>query len=326
MVTKRSSKTDSDRNKGGLSEKLATLPVIGSWFQRFSKRYGDNAVKYFFMAMASTSIIIVALIFFFLFKEGTPFFWKHDITNLFATDWIPIRPEGIVPSFGILPLIAGSLLVTTTATILCVPLGILSAVYIAKIAGNFEREVLKPFLELLATMPSVVFGFFALVVIVPIVRRMFGLSTGMTAFTGAVILTIMALPTIITISEDSIRAVPQSYRQASLALGATEYQTTWKVVVPSAMSGIIAAVMLGIGRVIGETMAVLMVTGNSRALTFNPLESVRTMTATIAAEMGEVVYGDVHYNALFIIGIVLLLFTFGLNMIAQRFLRFKEVA
>ncbi len=326
MVTKRSRKTGSDRNKGGLSEKLTTLPVIGGWFQRFLKRYGDNAVKYFFMAMASTSVIIVALIFFFLFKEGTPFFWKHNVGNLLTADWIPVRPEGVVPSFGILPLIVGSLLVTTTATIFCVPLGIFSAVYISKIAGNIEREVLKPFLELLATIPSVVFGFFALVVIVPIVQRIFGLSTGMTAFTGAVILTLMALPTIITISEDSIRAVPQSYRQASLALGATEYQTTWKVIVPSAMSGIIAAVMLGIGRVIGETMAVLMVTGNSRALTFNPLESVRTMTATIAAEMGEVVYGDVHYNALFIIGIVLLLFTFGLNMIAQRFLRYKEVA
>ena len=319
--------TDKKDKKGskGLLGFLAAFPLIGSWIKNLHKRYSEGTIKAFFLIMASTSILIVVLIFFFLAKEGIPFFWKHDPANLITAQWVPVRPEGITPSFGILPLLTGSLLVTIVATVMCVPIGILSAVYIAEIAGKIEKEILKPFLELLATIPSVVFGFFALVTIVRFVQRVFGLSTGMTAFTGSIILTIMALPTIITISEDAINSVPKSYRQASLSLGATELQTTWKAVVPSALSGIVAAVMLGIGRVIGETMAVLMVTGNSRALTFNPMESVRTMTATVAAEMGEVVYGDVHYNALFLVGIVLLLFTFGLNMIAQRYLRLNEV-
>jgi len=317
---------DKKNQKGGrLQTKLATLPFLSGWISRLHKKYSERTIKYFFLIMASTSILVVVLIFLFLAKEGLPFFWQHEAGSFLSTDWIPVRPEGVTPSFGILPLLTGSLLVTSVAVVLCVPLGIFSAVYISEIAGKIEREILKPFLELLATIPSVVFGFFALVVIVPFVQRIFGLSTGMTAFTGSLILALMALPTIITISEDAIRSVPKSYRQASLALGATELQTTWKVVVPSALSGIIAGVMLGIGRVIGETMAVLMVTGNSRALTFNPMESVRTMTATIAAEMGEVVYGDVHYSVLFLIGIILLLFTFGLNMIAQRFLRLREV-
>jgi len=166
----------------------------------------------------------------------------------------------------------------------------------------------------------VVLGFFGLLVLAPIVKGLFGLSSGLTALTGAVLLALMAIPTIVSISEDAIRSVPRSYREASMALGASEMQTLWGVTVPAALSGIIAAIMLGMGRVVGETMVVLMVTGNAAILTLSPFESVRTMTATIAAEMGEVTSGSTHYQALFWLGILLLAATFTLNMVAQRVL------
>ena len=164
-------------------------------------------------------------------------------------------------------------------------------------------------------------GFFGLVVLGPYVKTLFGLSTGINALTGAILLALMAIPTIISISEDAIRSVPRSYREASMALGASDIQTVWRVIVPAALPGIVAAVMLGMGRVIGETMAVLMVTGNAATVTFSPFESVRTMTATIAGEMGEVTYGSTHYQALFWVGVVLLLATFAVNGVAQRVLR-----
>jgi phosphate transport system permease protein len=167
----------------------------------------------------------------------------------------------------------------------------------------------------------VVIGFFGLVVLAPIVKSAFGLYSGLTALTGALLLALMAIPTIISISEDAINSVPTSYKEASAALGASKLQTIWKVTVPAALSGIIAAVMLGMGRVIGETMAVMMVTGNAAIITANPVESVRTMTATIAAEMGEVPFGSDHYRALFWVGIVLLISTFALNMVSHRVLK-----
>jgi phosphate transport system permease protein len=223
--------------------------------------------------------------------------------------------------FGLGPLLCGSLLVTALATLLAIPFSVCGAVYIAELAGSREREILKPFIELLAAIPSVVLGFFGLVVLAPFVKTVFHLNTGLTALTGALILALMAVPTIISISEDAIRSVPHSYREASMALGASEIQTVWKVTFPAALSGIIAAIMLGMGRVIGETMAVLMVTGNAAIMTASPVESVRTMTASVAAEMGEVTYGSTHYQALFWVGIVLLVITFMLNVIAQRVLR-----
>ena len=174
---------------------------------------------------------------------------------------------------------------------------------------------------MLAGIPSVVLGFFGLVVVAPLVKEVFGLNSGLNALTGALLLALMAIPTIITISEDAIRNVPQSFKEASFSLGASKLQTIGKVTVPAALSGIVAAVMLGVGRVVGETMAVMMVTGNAAIITFSPTESVRTMTATIAAEMGEVPFGSDHYHALFVIGVVLLFMTFGLNMIAQKVLK-----
>jgi len=279
----------------------------------------ENLIKYILAGAASTSILIVILIFMFLFKEAVPFLKKPGISALINQDWRPV--SFFNESFGIIPLFTGSVLVTLLATALALPFGVIGAVYISEIASVYEREIFKPFIEVLAGIPSVVIGFFGLVVLAPVIKSTFNLPSGLTAFTGAVLLALMAIPTIISISEDAIRSVPKSYKEASLALGASKLQTIWKVTVPAALSGIVAAVMLGMGRVIGETMAVLMVTGNAPLTAFNPFTSVRTMTATIAAEMGEVAFGSIHYRALFCVGIVLLVVTFIINLVAQKFLR-----
>ncbi|UCE65024.1 MAG: phosphate ABC transporter permease subunit PstC [Candidatus Zixiibacteriota bacterium] len=284
-----------------------------------SNRFKENAVKYILLGTASVSILIVVLIFVFLGKEAFPFLFHPGFSELLGSKWTPV--SFIKESFGIYPLITGSLLITLLATAISVPIGVCGAVYISEIARVTEKEFFKPFIELLAGIPSVVIGFFGLVVLAPLLKSIFNLSSGLTALTGALLLALMAIPTIITISEDAIRSVPRSYKDASLALGASKMQTIWKVTVPASFSGIIAAVMLGMGRVIGETMAVMMVTGNAPLITANPMESVRTMTATIAAEMGEVPFGSDHYRALFWVGILLLIFTFGINMISMKVLK-----
>ncbi|MCC6487396.1 MAG: phosphate ABC transporter permease subunit PstC [Candidatus Hydrogenedentes bacterium] len=268
---------------------------------------------------ASTSILIVLLIFLFLLREAQPFLRSPGLAAFFSAEWKPKSMQQV--SFGLLPLVTGSLLVTALATLIAIPFGVCGAVYIAEIAGPREREVLKPFVELVAAIPSVVLGFFGLVVVAPAVKGTFSLPSGLTALTGAFLLALMAVPTIITISEDAIRSVPKAYKDASLALGANRVQTIWKVIVPAALSGIIASIMLGMGRVIGETMAVIMVTGNAPKTTLSPVSSVRTMTATIAAELGEVPFGSEHYQALFWVGIVLLIATFFLNLVAMRVLK-----
>jgi phosphate transport system permease protein len=278
----------------------------------------ENLIKYLLLGTASISILVVILIFTFLAKEALPFAEDPGFEELLKARWIPVSFQR--ETFGILPLIGGSLLVTTIATLLMIPFGIGASVYIAELAHPREREILKPFIEILAGIPSVVIGFFGLLILVPAIKSIFGLSSGLTAMAGGTLLALMAIPTVISISEDAIRAVPQSYKSASLALGASKMQTIWKVVVPAALPGIITAVMLGIGRVVGETMAVMMVTGNAAVITARPFESVRTMTATIAAEMGEVAFGSIHYRALFCVGIVLLLTTFLLNIIAHKVL------
>lgn len=309
-------------------EKILPVPLISSKFEdirqrraqsQFINTWKEKAIKIMLVGGASTSILVVLLIFLFLGKEAFPFISEPGLAALFNTRWVPVSFQQEL--FGIIPLITGSVVVTLLATILLIPFGVLGAVYIAEIATAGERGFLKPFIEILAGIPSVVIGFFGLVVLSPIIKETFNLNTGLTALTGAILLALMAIPTVISISEDAIRSVPKSYKEASLALGARNLQTVFKIVVPAALPGIIAAIMLGMGRVIGETMAVLMVTGNAAKVTFNPFESVRTMTATIAAEMGEVAFGSHHYQALFWVGIVLLLLTFGLNVIAQKVLK-----
>jgi len=281
-------------------------------------RLRERGVGVFFLINASTSILIVLLVFAFLAKEGFPIFKSVSLSNLAGLRWYPTSMQR--EEFGMVPLIAGSVLVTVMAIVISLPFGVICAVYIAEIAGAREREILKPFIELLAGIPSVVLGFFGLVVLGPVVKWVFHLDTGLCALTGSLLLALMAIPTIVTISEDAIRSVPKSYKEASLALGASHLETTWRVTVPAALSGIFAAVMLGMGRVIGETMAVMMCTGNAAIIPKSPFDSCRTMTATIAAEMGEVVFGGTHYQALFCVGIVLLLMTLVINIVAQRVL------
>ncbi len=263
-----------------------------------------------------STIFIVGLIFLFLLQEGIPAFLDIPLRQLFGSRWYPI--EGI---FGLWPLLVGSILVTVGAVIIAVPLGLTTAIYLGEIAPSWQREILKPLIEVLAGIPSIVLGFLGWVALAPVIQWL-GAPTGLTAFTGALILAYMALPTIISISEDALYAVPKEYRDGALAIGATQWQTIWRVVLPAARSGLVIAVMLGIGRAIGETMAVMMVTGNAANIpAFGPdifFQPIRTMTATIAAEMGEVAQGTLHYNVLFGIGIVLFLITFGINSLAGR--------
>jgi phosphate transport system permease protein len=265
-----------------------------------------------------TSIAIVALIFAFLLKEGLSLFWGISIGDfLFSRNWYPISEP---PQFGILPLIIGSVLVTLGAAAISVPIGIASALFIAEIAPKKTKEVLKAGIELLAAIPSVVIGFIGMVTLGPFIRSLFNLDTGLTALTGSITLAFMAMPTIVSIAEDAITAVPRQYREAAIAMGATKWQTTWRIVAYAARPGMVAAVMLGLGRVIGETMAVMMVTGNAALIPHSMLQPVRTLTATIAAEMGETVQGGDHYAALFAIGIVLFVITFIINAVADMYL------
>ncbi len=261
-----------------------------------------------------STIGFVLLIFLFLLREGVPVFWEVSPGNLFGTRWYPT-----FDIFGTLPLILGSAYVTIAAIVIALPLGVATAVFVREVAPHWTREILKPIIEVLAGIPSVVLGFFGMHVIAPLVRTTLNVPTGLTAFTGAVLLAYMSLPTIISVAEDALDTVPKSYRDAALAMGATKWQTIWRVVVPAAGSGIATAVMLGMGRAIGETMAVMMVTGNAGRMPLS-LESlfmpVRTMTATVAAEMGEVANGSVHYHALFGIGIILFILTFVINIVA----------
>jgi phosphate transport system permease protein len=265
-----------------------------------------------------TSIVIVLLIFVFLLKEGLVVFGHVGIVQfLFGGNWYPISDP---PQFGAFPLIVGSVLVTLGAAAISVPIGVGSALYIAEIAPKRTKEVLKAGIELLAAIPSVVIGFIGMVTLGPAIKSVFGLSTGLTALTGSITLAFMAMPTIVSIAEDAITAVPRHYREAAAAMGATTWQATWRVVAYAARPGMLAAVMLGIGRVIGETMAVMMVTGNAALIPHSMLQPVRTLTATIAAEMGETVQGGDHYAALFAIGIVLFVITFAINGVADLYL------
>jgi phosphate transport system permease protein len=234
---------------------------------------------------------------------------------LFGKEWYPTSTP--VAEFGMLPLILGTLWVSIGAILLALPIGLITAIYLSEVAGNRFRNFLKPVIELLAGIPSVVYGFFGLVILVPLIQKTFNLAVGETALAGSIILGIMALPTIITISEDAMRTTPQMLKEASFALGATKLQTLWRVIVPYSRSGIIAACILGIGRAVGETMAVLMVTGNASVIPHSYLQPVRTIPATIAAELGEASFGGVHFKALFALGIILFVMTMGFNFMVE---------
>jgi len=282
------------------------------------QRLKERVIEGIIYACGISSIALVALILVFLLREGLGLLHAVSLSHfLGGRHWYPISDP---PSFGILPLIYGSFVVTAGAVALSVPVGIASALYIAEIATGWARDVLKTGIELLAAIPSVVLGFIGITLLAPAIKHAFHLSTGLTALTGSITLALMAMPTIVSITEDALTAVPKGYREAALALGATEWQMMYRVLLPAARSGILAATMLGIGRVIGETMAVMMVTGNAAVIPRTMLQPVRTMTATIAAEMGETVRGSEHYAALFGIGITLFVISFVINMLADLFL------
>jgi phosphate transport system permease protein len=283
--------------------------------KRMITRHRELLIETLIRLAGFSAILFVTLIFLFLLKEGLPAIWEASLGNLSGSRWYPNEDM-----FGTWPLILGSLLVTVGAVAISLPLGLATAVFIRELAPNWVREILKPLIEVLAGIPSVVLGFLGMVAVAPLVRTSLGVPTGLTAFTGSLMLAYMALPTIISVAEDAIDAVPKSYRDGALALGATHWQTIWRVVLPAARSGVLIAVMLGIGRAMGETMAVMMVTGNAARVP-RELEAlflpVRTMTATIAAEMGEVAQGSTHYHVLFAVGILLFVVTFLINAVAS---------
>ena len=264
-------------------------------------------------------IIFVFLIFLFLLNDSLALFRQYHLVDFLAgRKWLPISEP---PRFGIVPLLLGSIYVTAGAIVICVPLGVGAAMFIAEIAPKFLKHVLKSLVEILASIPSVVLGFIGIVWLGPFLRNTLGLDTGMCGLTGSLLLAFMALPTIISISEDALVGVPRAYREAAFGLGATQWQTLWRIILPAASPGIIAAVMLGIGRVIGETMVVMMVTGNAPVVPYSILQPMRTLTATIAGEMGETVGGSDHYFALFAVGLILFIITFIINFIADVCLR-----
>lgn len=286
---------------------------------KMTSRLSEFFIERIIFILGMTSILILALIFAFLFSSGFAVFREVTLKDfLFGRFWFP---NSVNPQFGILPLILGSLWVTAGATLIAVPVGVGCAIFISEVAPPKTRTVLKVIIEFLSAIPSVVLGFLGITVLSNWVRISFSLSSGFTLLTGSVLVAFMAMPTIISISDDAITALPKEYREASLALGATRLETIFHVLVPAASSGIIAAVMLGIGRAVGETMTVMMVTGNAARIPHSLLESGRTMTATIAAEMGDTVRQSAHYHSLFAIGIVLLTMTSFINLVADYVLQ-----
>ncbi len=280
----------------------------------------ERIIAVFFSLNGITAILILLGIFY-LLLSGSFLAWR-DIgffDFLFGRTWNPTGFHSA--SYGILPLVMSTLMVTAGATVIAVPLGVACAAYLAEVASPWEREIVKPVIEMLAGVPSVVIGFFGLVVLNRLIARTFSLSNGLNALNGAVLLALMALPTIISIAEDALTMVPTEYKEASLALGANRWQTLRLVIFPAAASGVSAAIMLGIGRAIGETMTVIMATGNAIAWPRSMFQSVRTMTATIAIELGEVAYNTTHYYALFAVGFVLFAITFLVNLSADLFLQ-----
>jgi phosphate transport system permease protein len=286
------------------------------------RKFREFFIEKLILICGLAAIFFVVLIFLFLLKEGLSVFGTvSPLKFLLGKSWYPISEPA---QLGILPLILGSLLVTLGAAAISIPIGVACAVYIAEIAPLKIKEVLKSGIELLAAIPSVVLGFIGMVTLVPWVKSMFHLPTGLTALSGSIMLAFMAMPTIVSIAEDALYSVPKSYKEGALALGATHWQAIYRVILPAASSGILAAVMLGIGRVIGETMAVMMITGNAAVIPQSILVPIRTLTATIAAEMGEAVVGSEHYFALFAVGIVLFVMSFAINVTADLFLHKKK--
>lgn len=285
-------------------------------FLRTGQRVREQMIRLFFFVAAATSIITLSLIMLYLLLEGLPLFKTVPVLDfILGNDWYPTYDP---PSFGIFPLLAASFAVTVLSSLIAVPLGVMSAVYLAEIASPRVRGIFKPLIELLAALPSVVIGFFGLVVVAPFLQDTFDMPTGLNLFTASLMLAFMSVPTICTISEDAVFSVPKDLKSASLALGATRWETMWRVTLPASLSGISTGVILGMSRSIGETMVTLMVAGGAAMLPLSLFDPVRPMPASIAAEMAETPFRSEHYFALFAIGIALFLFTLMFNLLADH--------
>ncbi|WP_290922660.1 phosphate ABC transporter permease subunit PstC [Halodesulfovibrio sp.] len=281
---------------------------------RISRQQKEIAIHGSFFAIASTSILVLTLIMVFLIVEGLPIFNQVSFPDfVFGQYWYPTDDPA---DFGILPMISGSLAVTAVSSCIAIPLGLMTAIYLAEIASPRMRSFVKPLVEMLQALPSVVIGFFGMVVVAPLLQDWFGIATGLNLFNASVMLAFMAVPTITSIAEDAIFSVPEELRAASLALGATKWQTIANVVIPASLPGISTAVILGMARSIGETMVVLMVAGGAAMAPGSLFDPVRPMPASIAAEMAEAPYQSDHYYALFATGMVLFLFTLMFNVLA----------
>ncbi|WP_373077044.1 phosphate ABC transporter permease subunit PstC [Fusobacterium varium] len=281
------------------------------------RKVKDSGMRHTLFGIGVSNIVIIFLIFLFIFLNGIKFFKHYPLSEfLFGTRWISLSEF-----YGLLPLLAGSFWVTLVALLISVPVGISTAVYISEYASPKARSILKVTIETMSAIPSVVLGFIGLYVLSGPIKNLFNLNSGLTALTGGIMLAFMAIPTIVSIADDSLNALDKSYKEASLALGANKIETIFNILLPAAFPGIFAGIMLGFGRIIGETLTVLMITGNSPILALSPLSPVRTLTATIAAEMGEVVQGSTHYYALFAIGIILFLISFITNSVADNFIQ-----
>ncbi|MGC9325273.1 MAG: phosphate ABC transporter permease subunit PstC [Desulfomonilia bacterium] len=275
----------------------------------------ETLYKWIFAVLAFSSLVFLVGIIITLFKESIPIFSTVPFLKIiFGTQWYPTYTP---PDFGIWPLIVASFVVTLGAMAVCVPIGVGTAMYIHELSTENQRAFLKPMIEILAGIPSIVYGFFGMVIVAPFLQNLLGIPTGLCAFTASLVLGIMATPTVASLAEDALSFVPRSFREASLALGANRWQTLTRVVLPAAGSGISTAIILGMSRAVGETMTVLMVAGGAAVIPKSIFDPVRPMTSTIAAEMGEAVMGSLHYSALFAIGLILFLITLVINIIAE---------
>jgi len=275
----------------------------------------ENWMRRIFLLIAAISILSLGLITLFLFMEGIPILKEVSLFKfIFGKFWYPTSDP---PDFGIFPLIIASISVTLVSAAIAIPLGVMTAVYLAEITSQKVREIVKPVVELLAALPSVVIGFFGMVIVAPFLQNTFDIPSGLNLFNAALMLAFMSVPTICSISEDAIYSVPNNLREASLALGATQWETIARVVLPASISGISTAVILGMSRAIGETMVVLMVAGGAAMIPTSIFDPVRPLPASIAAEMAEAPFGGAHYHALFATGIVLFLFTLAFNLVAD---------
>jgi phosphate transport system permease protein len=284
----------------------------------------ERAIRFGFFSIALASITTLTLIVVFLFMEGLPILSKVSAKDfLFGHYWYPTDEP---PDFGIFPLIVASIAVTVVSSLMSIPLGVMTAIYLAEVASFRLREWVKPIVELLAALPSVVIGFFGMVIVAPFLQSVFDIPTGLNLFNASLMLAFMSVPTICTISEDAIFSVPKELKEASLALGATHWETIARVIVPASLSGICTAVILGMSRAIGETMVVLMVAGGAGLVPHSLFDPVRPMPASIAAEMAEAPFRSDHYYALFATGIVLFAFTLLFNLVADHVAhRYKQV-